>query len=254
MARLPVIFISHGSPMLALEGGAWGEALRAWAKGIRPRAILALSAHWETRGLAVTSAARPGVLHDFGGFPAELYRLDYPAPGDPALAARVQGMLGAKVDLDERRPLDHGVWAPLRSLYPDADIPVVQLSLPLERDPEGLLDLGKRLSSLRDEDVLVLASGGLVHNLGLLDWHGNPGPSAWAGDFEEWMAARVKTGDLEVLQAARCQAPNFPMAVPTSEHFDPLYFALGAAEGDPVHTVFEGWQLGSLSLRCWAWA
>jgi len=263
MDRMPVIFISHGSPMLALDGEEWGLALRDWALALpRPKAVVVLSAHWESPvggrpgAVAITSAARPGILHDFGGFPPELYRLDYPVAGDPERAESCRRSLAAagfEVHLDGRRPLDHGVWAPLRSLFPDADIPVVQISLP-DLDPAGLLRLGQCLSPLREEGVLLMASGGLVHNLGLLDWQGNAEPPAWARAFEEWAETRVERGDLQSLLRAKLDAPSYALAVPTPEHFHPLYFALGAADGSTANTVFQGWQLGSLSLRCWAWS
>lgn len=246
------LFIAHGSPMLALAGGAWGEALAAEGKVLpRPTALLVVSAHWETPGgFRLTSAAQPGVLHDFGGFPAELYTLDYPAPGAPDLARQAQALLtaaGLPADLDPRRPLDHGAWAPLRHLHPAADLPVVQLSLPLPRRPELLRAAGRALAPLRQQGVQVLASGGLVHNLRLLDWDLEDGPPRpWAQAFQDWVDARLATGDTGDLDRWT-EAPGARESVPTSEHFDPLFVALGAAEG-PAELLHRGWQLGSLSL------
>lgn len=246
------LFLAHGSPMLALEGGAWGEALAAeGGAGPRPTALLVVSAHWETPGgFRLTSAATPGVLHDFGGFPPALYRLDYPAPGSPDLARRAQALLheaGLPADLDPRRPLDHGAWAPLRHLHPAADLPVVQLSLPLPRRPDLLRAAGRALAPLRLEGVQLIASGGLVHNLGLLDWDRQEGPPRpWAQAFQDWVDAHLASGDTAGLDQWT-QAPGARESVPTSEHLDPLFVALGAAEG-PAELLYRSWQLGSLSL------
>ncbi len=255
---LPVLFISHGSPMLALEPGPWGQALSHIGSRLPPhKAILAVSAHWEASGpVRITSAEQPGILHDFGGFPVALYHLDYPAPGDPALATRIQALLtsaGIPATLDASRPLDHGTWAPLRSLRPLANLPVLQLSLPEPRTPERLVALGHALRPLRDEGVLIVASGGIVHNLRRLSWEGDTGPEPWAAAFEAWVEGHVEAGTTNALVHDLSSAPNLSAAVPTPEHFDPLLVALGAAGQDPVQTVYTGWQLGSLSLRCWAW-
>ncbi|MDR3670206.1 MAG: class III extradiol ring-cleavage dioxygenase [Holophaga sp.] len=253
----PVLFVSHGAPTLALDGGAWAAALHAWAGGLDGvRAILMVSAHWESPGpVQVMAQAQPDTLHDFGGFPEALYQIHYPAPGDPALAGRVVAMLraaGLEAEPDPDRPLDHGAWVPLRAAFPEARIPVVQVSLPLPRTPRQLFQLGRLLSPLRREGVLIMGSGGVVHNLRLLNWNGPGAPEDWAQGFETWVAGHL--ADPSGLFEAARQAPAYLKAVPTSEHFDPLFFALGAAGDSPVQTVFQGWQLGSLSLRTWAWA
>jgi 4,5-DOPA dioxygenase extradiol len=266
-ATQPVLFVSHGAPTLALEGGAWAEALHAWAVGLEGvRAILVLSAHWESAGpVRVLAHPRPDTLHDFGGFPEALYRMQYPAPGDPDLAARVVAMLqagGMEAGLDPLRPLDHGVWVPLRAAFPEARIPVVQVSLPIARTPHGLFELGRLLAPLRQEGVVVIASGGIVHNLRLLDGSDRPRTEAWAQAFEDWVVqglARTQTTPaapdaLDGLFSAAAQAPFYARAVPTTEHFDPLYFAMGAAGAGHLRTVHQGWQYGSLSLRVWDWA
>ena len=243
--------------MLGLEPGAWGAALHGWAARLRGiKAILALSAHWQASELAITSSASPATLHDFSGFPEGLSSLRYPAPGDPVLAARVQALLagaGFAARLDPDRPLDHGAWVPLLAAFPEASTPVIQLALPRPRTPGGLFELGQTLGVLRQEGVLIVASGGIVHNLGLLDWGGDSAPAAWAQAFEAWVAARLERGEHRELLRDCASAPHYPQAVPTSEHFDPLYFALGAAGDGPLSTVYQGWQLGSLSLRSWAW-
>jgi len=248
---LPSLFLAHGSPMLALEGGAWGEAVAALGGRLpRPRAILVCSAHWESPGaFRLSSAAAPGVMHDFGGFPEILYTLDYPSPGSPGLAAEAAGLLhaaGLEAALDAQRPLDHGAWVPLRYLVPKADIPVVQLSLPRPRTPEMLLAAGRALAPLRDQGVLILGSGGVVHNLRRLDWADATGPQPWAQAFQAWAGARLAAGDAAGL-ADWQEAPGAAESVPTTEHLDPLFVALGAAQSVP-EPIFEGWQLGSLSL------
>lgn len=248
----PTLFLAHGSPMLALDGGAWGAAASALGRELEAiRAILICSAHWETTGpFALTSARAPGVLHDFSGFPPALSALDYPAPGSPELAAQACGLLagaGLEARLDADRPLDHGVWVPLRYLRPGADLPVVQLSLPVPRTPELLLAAGRALAPLRDEGVLVVGSGGLVHNLRRLDWEEASGPQPWATAFQDWVGARLAVRDLSSLAAWRT-APGASEAVPTSEHLDPLFVALGSTDAVP-ELLFDGWQLGSLSLR-----
>jgi 4,5-DOPA dioxygenase extradiol len=237
--------------MLALEGEAWGEAVSALGRRLRPlRAILVCSAHWEAAGpFRLSSAARPGVMHDFGGFPEALYGLDYPAPGSPGLADEAAGLLreaGLEAVLDAQRPLDHGAWVPLRYLRPQADLPVVQLSLPRTRTPGLLLAAGRALAPLRHRGVLILGSGGIVHNLGRLDWQGEAEPRPWAVAFQRWVHERLAAGDGTALAEWR-QAPGAMESVPTSEHLDPLFVAMGAG-GTPPVLLFAGWQLGSLSL------
>lgn len=254
---LPSWFLAHGSPMLALEGGAWGEAVAAFGRSLPPlRAMLVCSAHWEAAGpFRLSSAQWPGVMHDFGGFPEALYTLDYPAPGSPELAEEAALLLrgaGMEAVLDPQRPLDHGAWVPLRYMRPEADLPVVQLSLPVPRTPKLLLAAGRALAPLRERGVLILGSGGIVHNLRRLDWAGASGPQPWAAQFERWIRERLVTGDERALLDWP-QAPGAAESVPTTEHLDPLFVALGAASEVPS-PIFEGWQLGSLSLTSYAFA
>lgn len=237
--------------MLALEGGDWGRAISDVGRLFPPlRAILVCSAHWEAPGpFRLTSAQQPGVMHDFGGFPDALYHLDYPAPGAPALAAEAAALLleaGLEAVLDEERPLDHGAWVPLRYLAPEAGIPVVQLSLPRTRTPSMLLKAGQALAPLRQRGVLVMGSGGIVHNLRRLDWGGDSAPQSWALSFDGWVRKQLEDGDLSALMDWPA-GPGAAESVPTSEHLDPLFLARGAAEGS-AETIFEGWQLGSLGL------
>lgn len=259
--RQPSLFVSHGSPMLALEGGAYGQSLRRFAEGLpgRPAAILAVSAHWQAGlPLRITTAARPGILHDFGGFPAELYALDYPAPGDPALAERLSARLGAagfQWAADPKRGFDHGVWSVLRHAFPDADIPVVQVTLPT-LEPARLADLGRALAPLREEGVLLLGTGGLVHNLRRVRWEpADDSIEPWALEAEAWFMERIRGRRSGELFRHRELLPLSAEAAPTTEHLDPLFVALGASdEQDSLTPVFEGFQMGNLSLRSFAWA
>jgi 4,5-DOPA dioxygenase extradiol len=253
----PVAFVGHGSPMLAVETGPWREALRSWAATLGDlQAVVVISAHWETMGgFRVSSSPHPGVLHDFSGFPEELYRLDYPAPGEPSLASKVVERLslaGLEARLDPSRALDHGAWVPLRAMFPAATIPVIQVSLPRSRDPQLLLRAGQALAPLRSEGILILGSGGLVHNLGRLAWQGQPEPEPWAAAFEAWMMARILDQDTELLVKAGDLAPDYALAVPTSEHLDPLFVVLGAGGQNRSTDLFKGWQHGNLSLRALA--
>ncbi|MDP2874602.1 MAG: class III extradiol ring-cleavage dioxygenase [Holophaga sp.] len=258
VAHSPVLFLGHGSPMLALENGPWHAALRAWITD-HPgtRNVLVISAHWETANeFTLTNAARHAIRHDYSGFAKELYSLDYPAPGDPKLAAKACHLLsqaGLNARLEPSRPLDHGAWVPLRTLFPEAKTPVVQLSLPRPRTPELLVDAGRALAPLREEGVLILCSGGMVHNLRRLAMNSHPDPEEWALRFDNWTTGRLLDGDLEALLEAPARAPRFRDAVPSSEHFDPLYLGVGAADHSRCLPVYTGWQHGNLSLRAVSW-
>jgi 4,5-DOPA dioxygenase extradiol len=260
MTRSPVLFASHGSPTVALEDGAFGRALAAFGARTRPSSVVVVSAHWEERGpVRVGAARRNAAMHDFRGFPPELHALRYPAPGDPDLAARLVDRLdtnGIPALPDPRRPLDHGAWVPLRFLYPAADVPVVPVSLPRPREPRLVARIGELAAPFRDEGVLLLGSGGAVHNLGriALDAPDRPDDdTAWARDFDRWLDERVRRRDLEALLDYRERAPWPETAHPTSEHLDPLFFVLGASlPGDRVEVLHEGFEHGSLSMRTFA--
>ncbi|MNZ49214.1 LigB family dioxygenase [compost metagenome] len=248
---LPTLFISHGSPMLALEPGASRAPLQRLAQNLpRPRAILVVSAHWESPDLRVSSAAQPATWHDFYGFPDELYTLQYPAPGSPDLAARVVELLTASelpATLDPQRPLDHGAWVPLRLMYPAADIPVVQLSLPSRLGPVMQDRIGKALRPLREEGILLIGSGSITHNLGELDWHAGPEViEPWAREFRDWMVEKLVGNDEEALFDYRRQAPWAVRNHPRDEHLLPLYFARGA--GDAMRIEHAGFTLGALGM------
>ncbi|HUG75978.1 MAG TPA: class III extradiol ring-cleavage dioxygenase, partial [Burkholderiales bacterium] len=233
---LPSVFLSHGSPMHALHPGAAGEAWKALAQRLpRPRAILIASAHWETNLPMLTGAEKPETIHDFYNFPEPLYRLRYPAPGAPELAQRAQALLresGFTAAIDGCRGLDHGAWSPLLYMYPDADIPVVQISLQPALGPRHHLQLGRALRKLSAEDVLIIGSGHMTHNL--RDWaRGQGEPAPYAREFQTWVFDRLNEHDLDTLADYRSRSPHGARAHPTDEHFLPLFLALGAASERP---------------------
>jgi 4,5-DOPA dioxygenase extradiol len=234
--KLPSLFVSHGAPTFALEPGVAGRALRALGAALpRPRAILVISPHWLTAGLEVTTHPQPPTLHDFGGFPEALYQLRYPGPGQSQVAEQILASLnqaGLPARANPKRGLDHGCWIPLMHIYPDAEVPVVQLSLPLTDSVDTLLDLGRVLEPLRESaELLVLASGSITHNLHDLSF-GKGTPSGYAAGFMEWMAHRIAAGDLDALRDYRRLAPDAVRAHPTDEHLLPLFVAIGAAGAD----------------------
>ena len=233
---LPTLFVSHGSPMHALEPGAVGETWRALGvRGTRPRAILMISAHWETPVPMLGGSERPETVHDFYGFPAPLYRLRYPAPGSPALAARAQTLLkeaGFAAGIDGSHGLDHGAWSPLLHMYPAADIPVVQLSVQPELGMRHHLAIGRALAPLAREGVLVVGSCSMTHNLRdlmMLRAAGDAASMPYVQEFRAWVRARLEAGDWEGLADYREHAPHGVRAHPTEEHFLPLIAAAGAA-------------------------
>lgn len=260
LMRQPSLFVSHGSPMLALDAGAYGKALRHFAEALpeRPKTILAISAHWQAQlPLRITTAEKPGIIHDFSGFPAELYAVDYAAQGDPATALLASGLLRAahfEVIAEPQRGFDHGVWSVLRHLFPDADIPVVQVTLP-RVEPERLAALGATLAPLRKEGVLILGTGGLVHNLRRARWDAAAASiEPWALEAEAWFMERIESRRKDELFHHQELLPLSLAAAPSTEHLDPLFVALGASdEKDSLVPVFEGFQLGNLSLRSFAW-
>lgn len=248
---LPSLFISHGSPMLALQPGASGVALRQLAAELpTPTAILLVSAHWESPQLFVSGASQPATLHDFGGFPAPLYQIQYPAPGSPALTAQVVNLLaeaGLAVQIDATRPLDHGAWVPLLLLYPQANIPVVQLSLPTQDGPALQNRIGHCLGALRRQGVLLIGSGSITHNLGELDWQADPQIiTPWAKDFRDWIVERLQHNDEAALLDYRQQAPHAQRSHPSEEHLLPLFFARAA--GSHFSAVHQGFTYGALGM------
>jgi len=237
--------------MLALEPGASGPALARLAAELpRPRAILVVSAHWESSDLRVSCNPHPETWHDFGGFPAALFAVQYPAPGDPELAAQVVELLqaeGLPAQLDSQRPFDHGTWVPLSLMYPQADIPVVQLSLPSRLGPALQTRIGHALAGLREQGVLLIGSGSITHNLRDLDWHAGPeSVEPWAKAFRDWMIDKLAADDQAALHDYRQQAPNAVRSHPSDEHLLPLYFARGA--GGKFSVAHQGFTLGALGM------
>lgn len=254
--RLPVCFTAHGNPMNALGRTAFARFLSSWGRDLpRPRALLLVSAHWEARSLLVTAAERPETIHDFSGFPRELYALSYPSPGDPTLARRIRELLaraGFDAALDASRGLDHGAWAPLLGLFPGADLPVVQLSLLAGAPFARHLEVGRALAPLRQQGILILGSGNLVHNLATADLaHEDRPPAAWTVAFDDWVRQRLDAWDLAALAAFQEAAPHGRRAHPTAEHYLPLLVTCGAADPKPrLSYPYQGFEHGTLSLRC----
>ena len=247
----PSLYISHGSPMLALEPGASGPALARLAAELpRPDAIVIVSAHWESDELLVGGSPQPDTWHDFGGFPRALFEVQYPAPGNPELAAQVVNLLRANAlpaRIDSTRPFDHGVWVPLSLMYPQADIPIVQVSLPSRGGPALQARVGHALAGLRDQGVLLIGSGSITHNLRELDWHAGPeSVEPWAQVFRDWMIDKLAANDEAALHDYRRQAPNAVRNHPSDEHLLPLYFARSA--GGQFSIAHQGFTLGALGM------
>lgn len=258
--KAPAVFVSHGSPMVALENDAFTRALEYWGKKIeKPHAIVALSAHWESdAGIRITTSERPETIHDFTGFPDALSQMTYPCAGDPMLARAVISMLaldGIDVKEDLKRGYDHGVWIPLKRLFPNADVPVVEISLGGQRRPQEIFKIGQALAAMRDRGVMMFGTGGVVHNLRLVNFANKNAPvDPWARAFDFWVKDRLERNEIKELMNYRETAPNAAMAVPTSEHFDPIFFTCGAAEGEKLIPIFEGFHHGNLSMRSFATA
>ena len=244
---LPSIYLSHGAPML-FEMTDWMTQLHRWARALpRPRAILVVSAHWESAPLSISSSEPTELVYDFGGFDPMYSRMRYDTPAATELAHRVAASLPDTEQVHEHRSrgLDHGAWVPLKIMYPDADIPVLQLSMPTH-DPARLMALGERLRPLRDEGVLVVGSGYMTHGLPFLDWHHPEQVPGWSSDFDAWAADALAGGDVDELARFRTAAPGMPYAHPTVEHFTPLFVTLGAATDPeaPVTTAIDGYAIG----------
>lgn len=257
--RLPVLFVSHGSPMFALEAGETGPALTRWGQALRQRhpglrGVVILSPHWMAHGVEVMAHAQPPTWHDFGGFPPALYRLQYPAPGAPVLAQQVQARLaqaGIAATLNPGRPLDHGAWVPLMHLLPQADVPVVQLALPVDADARAVYALGQALQDLRSQGVLLVGSGSMTHNLREF-FGGERQAASYVVEFSRWVEQQVQAGAIDALLDWQQQAPHALRAHPTDEHFLPLYFALGAGAGSTPHYLSREVMYGMLAMDAFA--
>jgi 4,5-DOPA dioxygenase extradiol len=250
---LPALYLSHGAPPL-FDDALWMRELFAWSQNLpKPKSILIISAHWESAPVSLSaSAANTPLVYDFGGFARRYYEMTYPTPDATALAARVAALLpdSEPVHQHVNRGLDHGAWVPLKVMYPLADVPVLQMSIPTH-DPARLLDLGRRLQPLREQGTLVIGSGFMTHGLPFVTREMVMGQVAgWSADFDAWAADALSRGDLDTLAAFRTRAPGMPFAHPTVEHYIPLFITLGAAFAPekPVTTTVEGYMMG-LSKR-----
>jgi 4,5-DOPA dioxygenase extradiol len=251
--RMPVLFVGHGSPMNAIEQNAFTEALAELGRRLpRPEAVCVVSAHWETRGTEVLAVAQPRTIHDFYGFPAALYRVEYPAPGAPGEAERVARDL--QIQPDETWGFDHGAWSVLRHIYPQADVPVFELSLDAGRSLAGHVELGRELAALRDRGVLIVGSGNIVHNLRYLEEKDAP-PLPWAVEFDAQVKQAIDARDIAALAApARWGKPLAALAHPTLEHYVPLLYCQGSTtDRDTATYPYEGFEHGSLSMRMVRW-
>jgi 4,5-DOPA dioxygenase extradiol len=250
--RTPTIFIAHGAPPL-LDDQTWVAELNAWARSLeKPKAALMLSAHWEERPVTLGATTPVPLVYDFYGFPRRYYEQQYPAPGAPELARRIHQILGSTEQIvdEPTRGLDHGAYVPLVAMYPDADVPVLQASLP-SMDPQELFDLGRRLAPLRDEGVLIMGSGFLTHNLRTMDFSPGAQTPSWATEFDAWAKDALVRRDVDGLLDYRRRAPGVRQSLPTPEHFVPVLVALGAAVDDAPAVTFpiEGFWGGSATRR-----
>jgi len=250
-ARQPALFLAHGNPMNALADNTFTHALSRLAGGLeRPDAILVVSAHWETPGTRVLDLAQPPTIHDFGGFPQELYEVQYPAPGAPELAEEVAGLLG-DAKLDSKWGLDHASWTILRHMWPGADVPVFELSLDVHKSPAQHWALGQRLAALRERNVLVIGSGNIVHSFAGIDWSSHAAPHPWAEEFDAWVADACVRGDRNALVNYESAGQMAHLSVPTNEHYLPLLYAAAMAdETDHVDFPYTGIDMASMSMRC----
>jgi 4,5-DOPA dioxygenase extradiol len=249
--RQPAVFIGHGSPMYALEPNRHTDAWTALGKRLhKPDAILVISAHWLTRGVWLTAMQQPKTIHDFGGFPETLFQIQYPAPGSPALAQRVQSLLTQAVVLEEHEwGIDHGAWSVLRYLYPHADVPVVQLSLDGSLSAEEHYTLAKQLAPLRDDNILILGSGNIVHNLRLIDWGSDVVPLPWAMEFNQFFKSQILANQHSPLLDWQGAGDAARLSIPTPEHYWPALYPLALqGSGEQVEIITNGIEMGSISM------
>ena len=250
-SKMPVLFVGHGSPMNAIEENEFAAGWRAVGKDLpKPKAILCVSAHWETKGTFVTAMEKPRTIHDFGGFPPELYEVQYPAPGNPLLASQTKETVRkAAVELDTNWGLDHGCWSVVRRMYPDADVPVLQLSMDYDRPPQWHYDLARDLAALRKKGVLIIGSGNMVHNLRRLNWENPASTYDWAEEMNVKFKHFVLNGEVKQLIDYPSLGTSAMLSVPTPEHFLPMLYALGLKEEKEQITFFnDKTVMGSISM------
>ena len=252
-SRMPVLFVGHGSPMNALENNSFTKMLEKLAGKIqKPKAILMISAHWMTEGTWVLGMDKPKTIHDFYGFPQALFDIQYPASGSPEVAKLIQGaVVNPQINNDlEMWGFDHGGWSVLRHMYPKADVPVIQLSLYMARSPEYHFQIGQQLEKLRDQGVLIIGSGNLVHNLQRLDWDTHAKPHDWAVEYDAWLKLKIENRDFEALLKHYHSTEAGKLSIPTMDHFLPVHYILGAANAkDELHFEFEEIHNASISMR-----
>jgi len=252
LQRMPVLCIGHGSPMNALAHNAFSQSLTNAGVTIvpKPHAICVISAYWLSHGVWVNTTRLPKTIYDFGGFPDELYQITYPAPGAPAYARRVLELLPGSSE-DTERGLDHGAWTVLRHLFPGADIPVFQISIDYRKPMQFHFDLAKYLAPLRNEGVLIIGSGNIVHNLQLVNFDDNTSTYSWAIEFDAWVKEKLDTRDFSSLINYEQQGKTAMLSIPTVDHYVPLLYCLALADADePISYIYEGFELGSMSMRC----
>lgn len=251
--RLPTVFIGHGSPMNAISNNVYTNAMNQLGQSLpQPRAILMVSAHWMTRGTWVTHMAHPKTIHDFHGFPQPLFDMKYPAPGSPDVADQIRQLVTTpKIHADDSEwGLDHGTWSVLKHMYPQANIPVVQLSLDMTQQPAFHFELGQKLKSLRDEGILIMGSGNIVHNLKRISWDENAKPYDWSIEFDEWVKVKALDRDFKSLVNSYLSTEAGRLSVPTPDHYYPLLYILGAADTkDSLFFDIEGLQNSAISMR-----
>ncbi len=256
--RMPALFIGHGSPMNAIEANAFSRAWRSLGPALpKPAAILCVSAHWETRGTQVTAMARPRTIHDFGGFPRELYEVQYPALGDAALAQEVTQMLRlSPAALDQRWGLDHGCWSVVMPMFPAADVPVLQLSLDVGKTGQAHYETGRALAALRKKGVLIVGSGNIVHNLRAMQWGAGPDKAYdWAKEFDDKVASQIASGNLGELPKFQSMGQTATLAHPTYDHYLPLLYTAGAAVTSDKPRFFNAdFQGASIAMRSVVWS